>query len=76
MTGISKGEVFGRDLIKFGLIAPDASMKQLTTYQLMKQPLSARDSIAKVNDFFAQSAEKFVERKRHLIATIKRIQSR
>lgn len=76
MTGISNGDVFGRDLAKYGVIAPDAPMKQLTTYQLMKQPLSARDSIAKVNDFFAQSAEKFAERKRHLIATITQIQSR
>ncbi len=74
MTGLSSGEVFGRDLVKFGVISADAPMKQLTTYQLMKQPVTARDSIAKVNDFFAKSASSFAERKAHLVAIIAKIQ--
>ncbi len=74
MTGLSSGEVFGRDLVKFGVISADAPMKQLTTYQLMKQPVSARDSIAKVNDFFTKSASSFAERKARLVAIIAKIQ--
>ena len=76
MTGINSGSVFGRDLVKYGVISPEVPMKQLSTYQLMKQPLNARDSIAKVNDFFAQSAKSFADRKAHLAAMIERIQSR
>ena len=76
MTGINSGSVFGRDLVKYGVISSEVPMKQLSTYQLMKQPLSARDSIAKVNDFFAQSAKSFADRKAHLAAMIERIQSR
>lgn len=74
MTGISNGDVFGRDLAKYGVISEDAPMKQLTTYQLMKQPLSARDSIAKVNDFYTQAATNFQARKAHLAAIIAKIQ--
>lgn len=74
MTGISSGDVFGRDLAKYGVISEDAPMKQLTTYQLMKQPVSARDSIAKVNDFYTQAAKSFQARKAHLAAIIAKIQ--
>jgi hypothetical protein len=49
-------------------------MKQLTTYQLMKQPISVRDSIAEVNDFFNKSANSFAERKARLAAIIAKIQ--
>lgn len=73
MTGISSGEVFGRDLVKYGVIAADAPMKQLMTYQLMKQPLTARDSIAKVNDFFKRSSESFAARREHLATIIAKI---
>jgi hypothetical protein len=74
MTGISRGDVFGRDLVKFGIIPAGAPMKQLTTYQLMKQPISVRDSIAEVNDFFNKSASSFAERKARLVAIIAKIQ--
>lgn len=76
MTGINSGAVFGRDLAKYGVFLAETPMKQLATYQLMKQPLSARDTIAKVNDFFAQAAKNFADRKAHLAATIIQIQSR
>lgn len=73
MTGISSGDVFGRDLVKYGVIAADAPMKQLMTYQLMKQPLTARDSIAKVNDFLKRSSEIFTARREHLATIIAKI---
>lgn len=76
LTGISSGDVTGRDLVKFGVIAENAPMKQLTTYQLLKQPLSARDSISKVDQFFAVANAKFLARKEHLTNTIARIHSR
>ena len=73
MTGISSDDVFGRDLVKYGVIAGDTPMKQLMTYQLMKQPLIARDSIAKVNDFFKRSSESFKARREHLATIIAKI---
>ena len=76
MTGIASGEVTGRDLVKYGVIPESAPMKQLTSYQLMKQPLSSRNSIEKVNQFFTAANAKFVARKEHLAATIARIHSR
>lgn len=76
MTGIASGEVNGRDLVKYGVIAENAPMKQLMAYQMMKQPLSSRNSIEKVNQFFTAANAKFVARKEHLVTTIGRIHSR
>ena len=76
MTGIASGEVTGRDLVKYGVIAENAPMKQLMAYQMMKQPLSSRNSIEKVNQFFTAANAKFVARKEHLVTTIARIHSR
>ena len=42
----------------------------------MKQPLAARNSIEKVDSFFKESSAKFLARKEHLAAVIKKIQSR
>lgn len=76
MTGIASGEVTGRDLVKYGVIAENAPMKQLMAYQMMKQPLSSRNSIEKVNQFFTAANAKFFARKEHLVTTIARIHSR
>lgn len=76
MTGISTGEVTGRDLVRYGVIPMNTPMKQLTSYRLMKQPLAARNSIEKVDSFFKESSAKFLARKEHLAAVIKKIQSR
>lgn len=76
MTGISTGDVTGRDLVKYGVISHDTPMKQLTSYRLMKQTLAARNSIEKVDAFFKDSSAKFLARKEHLAAIIAKIHSR
>lgn len=76
MTGISAGEVIGRDLVQYGVISADTPMKQLTSYRLMKQPLTVRNSIEKVDAFFKESSAKFVARKEHLAEIIAKINNR
>ena len=76
LTGLSSDPVFGRDLAAYGVISSDAPMKQLTTYQLLKQPLASRNSIELVDKFFAEARSKFTARKEHLATTIAKIHSR
>ena len=76
ITGISTGEVIGRDLVQYGVISADTPMKQLTSYRLMKQPLTVRNSIEKVDAFFKESSAKFVARKEHLAEIIAKINNR
>ena len=76
MTGISTGGVIGRDLVTYGVISTNTPMKQLTTYQLMKQSLADRNSIEKVDQFFKEASEKFIARKARLYAVIAREQAR
>ena len=76
MTGISAGGVIGRDLVTYGVISTDTPMKQLTTYQLMKQSPADRNSIEKVDKFFKAASERHIARKARLAAVIAREQSR
>ena len=76
MTGISIGQVTGRHLVTYGVISRDTPMKQLTAYRLMKQPLTTRNSIEKVDAFFKESSAKYLARKEHLAAIVAKIQSR
>lgn len=76
LTGLSSDPVFGRDLAAYGVISIDAPMKQLTTFQLLKQPLASRNSIELVDKFFAEARSKFTARKEHLTTTITKIRSR
>lgn len=76
ITGKSSGSVFGRELTKYGVVAKDAPKIQLTSYQLMKLPVSSRDSVDKINQFFIEVRKKHEERKARLAAVIARGQSR
>lgn len=76
ITGTNTGEVFGRNLVAFGVMSPVTPYKQLTTYQLMKTPLSERDSITKIDAFFVSKAKKFTDRNAHLAAIIAKIHNR
>lgn len=76
LQGISTGAVYGSDLVKYGVISADTPMKQLTTSQLMKQPVSTRDSIEKINAFFKAAHENYLARKAHLADVRAKLQSR
>lgn len=76
LTGISSGEVIGRDLVKYGVIPEGSPMKQLTTYQLLKEPIALRNSIEKVDLFFKSANERFLAKRAHLQAIIAKIHSR
>lgn len=70
ITGISTGAVYGRDLVKFGLIDESTPMKQLSTYQLLKLPVSQRDTVEEISTYFAKSSKDFLARKNHLARLI------
>ncbi len=72
ITGINTGSVYGRDLVKFGLIDVSMPMKQLATYRLMKKPQTDRDSIEEIEWYFAQSSKFFTERKARIAALFKK----
>jgi len=72
ITGINTGTVYGRDLVKFGLIGETTPMKQLATYRLMKKPQTDRDSIEEIDRYFAQSSKFFTERKARIAALFKK----
>ena len=70
ITGASSGEVFGRDLIRYGVIDQATPMKQLATYRLLKLPLSQRDTVDEISAYFAKSSKDFLARKSHLAQLI------
>jgi hypothetical protein len=72
ITGINIGTVYGRDLVNFGLIDESTPMKQLATYRLMKLPQTGRDSIEKINKYFAESSKFFTERKARIATLFKK----
>jgi hypothetical protein len=71
ITGINSGIVYGRDLVKFGLIDQSVPMKQLLTYRLLKMPQADRDSIEEINKYFTESSKFFTERKTRIAALFK-----
>ncbi len=70
IIGVSSGEVFGRDLVRYGVIDQETPMKQLTTYRLLKLPLSQRDTVDEISAYFAKSSKDFLARKSHLAQLI------
>ena len=70
ITGVSSGEVFGRDLVRYGVIDQATPMKQLATYRLLKLPLSQRDTVDEISAYFAKSSKDFLARKSHLAQLI------
>jgi hypothetical protein len=70
ISGINTGPVYGRDLVKFGLIDESTPMKQLATYRLMKKPQTDRDSVEEISSYFAKSSRDFLIRKNHLAQLI------
>ncbi len=70
ITGVSSGEVFGRDLVRYGVIDQATPMKQLATYRLFKLPLSQRDTVDEISAYFAKSSKDFLARKSHLAQLI------
>ncbi len=70
ITGVSSGEVFGRDLVRYGVIDQATPMKQLATYRLLKLPLSQRDTVDEISAYFAKSSKDFLARKSHIAQLI------
>ena len=76
ITGKNSGFVLGRDLVTYGVIPTDTPRKQSTTYLLMKLPVTSRDSIDEISQFFAEEKQKYDDRKARLAAILARGQSR
>lgn len=76
ITGKNPGVVFGRDLVNYGVVSKDTPRKQLAAYRLMKLPVTSRDSMDKISQFFAEERKKYEDRKAKLAAVLTRGQSR
>lgn len=72
LTGLSIERTYGFELAKYEVIPQNTPQKEFTTYQLLKLPVADRDTLAKVNSFFANSTAKFAERKAHLSKVLNR----